>query len=196
MITGAVNATLAVWELPFSDAVTVALWSDVNEPAVRVNEADVADIGTVTEEGAVREAELLVRATVVLFRTAELRLTAQVVVIPELRLLLPHVTEVTVTGVAPETLPPAVETPHESPSEEASEPPLTCIETLLTPKASVTAMLANTPLAMIFAFKPVARQVYEPEPALQVTVLSAAMRAGPAVTATEVTLLAGYASVH
>jgi hypothetical protein len=71
----------AVAELPFSDAVTVAVWPDRNEPACALKFAVAAPGGTVAEEGTVRKKLLLFRATAMpLPPAADFRKTVQVLV--------------------------------------------------------------------------------------------------------------------
>jgi hypothetical protein len=56
---------------------------------------------------------------------------------------------------------------------------------------SVTVTTAATPLLIEFEFKPVAKHMVEPLPGTHVTVFDAAVRAAPAETVRDVTLLAG-----
>jgi hypothetical protein len=62
-VTRGARVMEAVFELPFSAAVTTAVWALVTVPAVAVKEAVVAAAATVTLAGTVRLALLLVRAT-------------------------------------------------------------------------------------------------------------------------------------
>jgi hypothetical protein len=55
---------------------------------------------------------------------------------------------------------------------------------------------AAVPLEMVPAFIPEATQVYVPEPAAQLNVLLAAVRAAPELTEMETTLVGGLVSVH
>lgn len=61
-------------------------------------------------------------------------------------------------------------------------------------RAAVTT--ATTPLPMVLAFMPVARQLTTPAPELQLSVLPAAVSAGPAVVLSVVMALDGYDTVH
>jgi hypothetical protein len=62
-VTSGARVIEAVFELPFSAAVTTAVWALVTVPAVAVKEAVVAAAATVTLAGTVRLALLLVKAT-------------------------------------------------------------------------------------------------------------------------------------
>ena len=62
---GATRVKVAVWEAPFSVAVTVTDWVVVRVAAVAVKVAEVALAGTVTDAGTVSEALLSERATTV-----------------------------------------------------------------------------------------------------------------------------------
>ena len=69
-------------------------------------------------------------------------------------------------------------------------------EVLLVTEPRVTVTMAMTPLAMVLAFMPAARHTDDPLRAAQVSVLFAAVRAGPATTLTDVTSPGAYESVH
>jgi len=62
---GATKLKLAVWEAPFSAAVTVADWVVVIVPAVAAKVAEVALAATATDAGTVSEALLSESATTV-----------------------------------------------------------------------------------------------------------------------------------
>ena len=88
----------AVCEVPFSEAVTVALCPLEMDPAAAVNVALVADAPTVTEAGTLREALLLDSPTVP--PPVCERVTVQVLDWPELKLAGVQVSALTDTGTA------------------------------------------------------------------------------------------------
>lgn len=95
---GAAKDSDAAWEPPLSDAVTVAVWSDESDPAVAVNVAVVAAVGTVTDTGVDNDAPALL----VKLRTPPPvveRVTVHVLVWPELKVAGLHETPLT-TGAA------------------------------------------------------------------------------------------------
>lgn len=92
-----------VWELPFTDAVTAAVWLVEMVPAAAVKFADAAPDATVTEAGTVSAALLLERATVTPAAPAACdSVTAHTDVPPELRLVGAHDTKLTKTGATSE----------------------------------------------------------------------------------------------
>jgi S-ribosylhomocysteine lyase LuxS involved in autoinducer biosynthesis len=62
---GATREMLSVFEVPFAEAVTVAVWLEAIVPAVAVKVAEVDPEATVTEAGTVRDVELEDNETVV-----------------------------------------------------------------------------------------------------------------------------------
>jgi hypothetical protein len=82
------------------------------------------------------------------------------------------------------------------PEGDAPELLLTPIEVVETPVAIVKFMIATVPFKIVVEFKPSAKHVIVPEPAKQLSVLLAAVIAGPAVAVIAVTLLTGYVTVH
>jgi hypothetical protein len=110
-----------------------------------------------------------------------------------------HVTEVSVGDPLPEKpviVPPVPVNDIPPPLASDAKVLLTPIDVLLTPEAIVTFTVAATPLAIVFAFMPVARQVYVPEPETQVSVLPAAVAAAPAVAEIDVTAEGEYVNAH
>lgn len=66
----------------------------------------------------------------------------------------------------------------------------------LTVSASRAVALASTPVRIVFALIPVARQMTEEEPLRHVSALSAASAAGPALTLSDATSSGAQVSVH
>jgi len=84
---GATSETKAVWEVPLKLAVTLAVWSLVMVPAAAVKLAEVAPVGTMTDEGTLRAPTLLDRDTAAPPAAAAFdRLTVQVEEPPDARL--------------------------------------------------------------------------------------------------------------
>jgi len=180
-----VTVSEAVFELPFSDAVTVAAWFAVTVPAVAVKLPVVAPAPTVTDVGTVSAVLLSDTATAVPPVGAACEIVTVQLELP------PEAIEVGVQ-VSPETVdtvdwptvmvPPVAVAPVETPPDETANALLTGIETdALLVDVSVTAITATTPLAIALAFIPVARQVKEPVPLAQFRLLPAALSAPPAV---------------
>lgn len=95
-------------------------------------------------------------------------------------------------------VPPVPETLSEVPLAKAPIVLLIGIESrlLLLVGESVAVTTATTPLPIVLAFMPLARQITDPVPALQLIVLPAPVRAGPAVVLREMMSLGEYESVH
>jgi hypothetical protein len=94
--------------------------------------------------------------------------------------------------------PPVPDTPNRVPSVNTPKELLTGKESkvLLLVEESVALTTATTPLAIGFVLPPVARQVRDPTPELQLRVLPAAVRAGPATELRETTSVGAYPIVH
>src|SRR5215472_13357584 len=91
-----VNEMVPVCELPFNVAVMMAVWFDVKLPAVALKVAEMAPAATVTDAGTVTTAVLLLRPTAAPpFGAAWVKVTVQVVVLPEPSVPGVHVTEIT-----------------------------------------------------------------------------------------------------
>ena len=171
----------------------------MTEPAVAVKLAVDAPAATVTEAGVVN-AELLseiVTAEPPVGAAAD-SVTVQVDVAPEAMLEGEH-TSLETTGARAwtEMLPPV---PEIAIAEPSAEDPTTLLISRGTVAPLVaeswTATTATTPLPMRLAFMPLARQVNDPLPELQVMVLPAAVKAAPADTLTETMSLVAYDNVH
>ena len=90
-MTGATREIVAGLDEPFSVAVTVAVWSESSAPVLAVNVAEVALAATLTEEGTVnRDEALLESATTVLLVEDFERVTVQMVLALEARLVVAH----------------------------------------------------------------------------------------------------------
>jgi hypothetical protein len=90
-MTGATREIVAGLDEPFSVAVTVAVWSETSAPVLAVNVAEVALAATLTEEGTVnRDEALLESATTVLLVEDFERVTVQMVLALEARLVVAH----------------------------------------------------------------------------------------------------------
>jgi hypothetical protein len=182
----------AVAEVPLSDAVIVAAWLVLTEPAAALNAAVELPAPTVTEAGTVKmvllsESETLEPPV----GAACVKVTVQADVELATTLLGEHCTAET-AGVADwiAIVPPVPETAIAVPSAATPTRPLTdsgTLEPLVA--ASVTATVATLPLPITLLFMPLARHVVDPVPPLQRTVFPAAVKAAPAVTLTEVTSL-------
>ena len=170
----------------------------VTVPAVAEKLAVVAPAATVTEAGTAKAAPLLSErlTTVPPVEAGMETVTVQEVAAPEFRLLELHCSAET----AGSTLikPPAPETGTLVPSANAPIVLLIGRESrlLLLAGERVAETTATTPLPMALAFMPVARQVTEPAAELQLSVLPAAVNAGPAAVLSEIMALGGYESVH
>src|SRR4029077_18044043 len=102
-LTGASNKIVAGDEMPFRDAVTVALALDVTVPAVAIKEAEVEVAGTMTEAGTVKVGLLEASETAVPPAGAALdNVTVQEVLAFEARLEAVHVREDRLTGASKE----------------------------------------------------------------------------------------------
>ena len=90
-VMGAVSEKVTGWDEPFSAAVTVADWSDATVPVLAVKVAEVALAATLTEGGTVKtDGALLVIVTAVLLVTDFVRVTVQVVLALEARVVAVH----------------------------------------------------------------------------------------------------------
>jgi len=164
---------------------------------VAVKVADAAAAATMTDAGTLRIASVLVRVTVAPpAGAAPLSLTVQVELPELLKVAGRQDREVTVGHAPPVTVPPVVESGMASPAAEDATLLLTPIAVVAAPTAMVRFTTAAVPLEMVPAFIPEATQVYVPEPAAQLNVLLAAVRAAPELTEMETTLVGGLVSVH
>ena len=88
---GAISERVTGLDEPFSAAVTVAVWSEASAPVLAVKVAEVALAATLTEEGTVKtDGALLVSVTTVLLVTDFDRVTVQVVLALEARVVAAH----------------------------------------------------------------------------------------------------------
>jgi len=94
------------------------------------------------------------------------------------------------------TVPPVAVTGIEVPDTEEAPLLLIAMAVDVALEAIVRLTVATTPLAMVVAFKPYARQVNEPAPAVQVRLFEALFNADPAVAEMLLTLAAGNVRVH
>jgi hypothetical protein len=185
---GAVTVTEAVFELLFSDAVTVAVWLDVTVPAVAVKLPVVDPAATVTEVGTVSAALLSETATEVLAVAAADNVTVHEDVPPDPIEAGEHWSPDTVGGAVVEIVPPLPDAVTDNPPGETAITLETVIETLEPAvEETPTLMVATTPLPMPAVFIPLAMHRSDPLPDTQVNVLPAAVRADPAVAARDVT---------
>jgi hypothetical protein len=166
----------------------------VTVPAVAVKLAVVEFAATVTDDGVV-SAELLsdmLTAVPPLGAAAE-SVTVQVEAAPDAKLVGVHWSAET-AGSEP-TVPPLPETIRFEPFPML---PHTLFIEIVPPAlagATVAVTTATTPVLMLLLFIPLATQVMEPVPELQLRVLPAAVSAGPAAALTAL-MPAGYESVH
>ena len=95
-------------------------------------------------------------------------------------------------------MPPVPETLSEVPSPKAPITLLIGIESrlLLLVGERVAVTTATTPLLILVAFMPLARHMTDPVLELQLSVLPAPVRAGPAIVLRELMSLGEYESVH
>jgi hypothetical protein len=151
----------------------------------------VAPAATVTGVGTVSAALLLETATAVPPVGAACEMvTVQLLLPPDTTEVGVQVKPVTVGRVGRLTVmvPPVAVAPVEIPLAETAIGLLTPIETdPLLVEVSTTDTVATTPLLIRLAFIPVARQVNEPVPVAQFSVLLAAVSADPAVALIEAT---------
>ena len=153
-------------------------------PAVAVKLAVVAPAATVTDAGTVSAA--LLSETVTLeppAGAAAERLTVQFDLAPEARAAGVHCREETETVELTLMTPPLAETLTAAPAGDA---PTTLVmeiasDELLLLLERVAVTTATTPEAIPDAFRPLARQVRDPAPETQLSVLPALVRAAPAV---------------
>ena len=184
-----------VCDVPLREAVTVAVWSAVNEPAVTEKEAEVAAGDTATEEGMVNSVELVVTLMAVLNETGALRVTEQFVVIPGISTLPAHASPVNAGGGVGAG-PAATETASASPEAEAATAEPMVTDVFVTPATRFMDTFARTPSEITFEFGPEAMQVYVPSGPLQLIVLPAAVSAGPAATCRLAIVPVGKEKVH
>jgi hypothetical protein len=157
--TGAISARAAVLE-PLRVAVTLALWSEANWPAVAVNVPPVDPAPMAREVDVTLMLPVVARVTFAPPDPAgPLNVTVQVDVVPELKEagLHPRVVMVTGGGVKV-TVPPVAVTAMALPLAAAASAPLTPILMLDEPE-TVAETVAATPLEMVFALRPAAMQV-------------------------------------
>ena len=109
VVAGGVTVTDAVPELPFNEAVIVAVWFDATVPAVPVKLPVVAPAATVTDDGTVRPVQLLDTVTAVppVGAAAEI-VTLQLVLPPDATDVGVHVSPVTVVAAGGVTVTEAV----------------------------------------------------------------------------------------
>ena len=131
-----VNEMVPVCELPFNVAVMMAVWFDVKLPAVALKVAEMAPAATVTDAGTVTTAVLLLRPTAAPpFGAAWVKVTVQVVVLPEPSVPGVHVTEIT----------PA---PARTERDELSMPFKVAVTFAVWPAAVADAVAENVPLVV------------------------------------------------
>ena len=155
---------------------------------------------TVTEAGTVRRALFEETATADPPAGATFdNVTVQVEIAVESRLVGEHCKEETVgrVDVVTVTTPPVPETDIPVPAGKDPSRLLIVIGTEL-PLVGVrfTVTTATTPLPIVLAFIPLARQIIEPLVDVQFTPFPLAVRAGPAAMLIEETLLGAYDSFH
>ena len=141
---------------------TTADCVELTDAAVAVKDALVAPDAMVNEDGTVRLALLLDKATdAPPLAAAALKVAVQVVLPGVLMVAGVHVNEVSVgvTVPVPVMVPPVPVSARELPVGSEAEVLVTLIDVLLTPEPIVTLTKATTPLEMLVAFMPVARQV-------------------------------------
>ena len=199
-VAGATRLMDTVWEEPLRDAVRVADWSEETVPAVAVKVADVDPAATVTDDGTVNAALLLDIVTAALVVAAVDRVTVQPLDAPELTFAGEHCSPATSGTLTLWTLmtPPTPVTIWAFPSPVDAKGPVIEMGTLDPPVdgAMTTVMVATTPLLMVPASIPLARQVTDPATELQLKVLPAAVKLGPAATVKDEILPGEYESVH
>lgn len=159
----------------------------------------VAPAAIVTEDGTVRLALLADRVTEApLLEAAALNVAVQFAVPGVTIVVGVHDNDATVGLIVPEPVivPPVPLSVRALPVGSAAEALVKLMDVVLTLEPIVIFTTATTPLAMLFAFKPVARQVYVPEPAAQLSVLPAVVAVAPAVAEMDVTSEGAYVSVH
>jgi hypothetical protein len=149
----------AVCVLPFSFAVTVAVWSLVIVPAVAMNVAVVLPDPTVTEAGTVNAAALLDKETTAPPAGAEAFSEAvHVANPPEPRDAGAQLTALRVgSGAVPVTMPPTPLSGSEVPAAETPNVFVTLIGVLATPDAIVTLTTATTPFCITVVLKPASK---------------------------------------
>jgi hypothetical protein len=157
--TGATSEIVAVCVLPFSFAVTVAVWSLVIVPAVAMNVAVVLPDPTVTEAGTVNAAALLDKETTAPPAGAEAFSEAvHVANPPEPRDAGAQLTALRVgSGAVPVTMPPTPLSGSEVPAAETPNVFVTLIGVLATPDAIVTLTTATTPFCITVVLKPASK---------------------------------------
>jgi hypothetical protein len=167
-VTGAFSDRLAVFEEPFSEAVRVAVWLAVKEPAVAVKVALLAPEGMVTDVGTVTRDELdATVATAPPDPAAALRFMVQVAGAAGANAAGLQVSPVIViegpgwlTGALTVMLAPLAEVVLAPPAGEAPIGWFTPIGTApLALAESVTETVARIPLGIVVAFEPETRHV-------------------------------------
>ena len=181
--TGAVTSEMvAALEEPLREAVTVALWAEVNWPAVAVKFAVVEPAATETDGEATLTLPVVWSPTVTPPVPAGLlSVTVQVDAAPGFNDAGVQTRELIVICCSTVIVPPVAAIARAVP---LGSTPIT----LLSPTAStleevtVADSVATTPLAIALAFMPLTRHVTLPKPAAQLIVLPALVEAAPGVT--------------
>jgi hypothetical protein len=194
MSGGAASVMEALTEAPLREAVTVTVWSAMMGPVLAANVALAEPAGTVTEVGTTRRLATApeIDTTAPPAPTASVRVTMQEVVALEASVSGAHWSEETSgrTVIEPElaviltTLP----------SAAAPRLPFSTKGIFVNPE-TVPVTVATTPSAITFVFVPYAIQTKVPVAAPHVSVLPAAVNAGPAVSETFESV-AGELTVH
>jgi hypothetical protein len=159
-------------------------------PMFALKAAAVPPAGITTLAGTVISGELALTVTVVGAATACESVAEQEVVAPDITPPGPQARELIVGEGGPITVPPVPNKATAAPNGVEAAVLVTPMADVVTPAATVKLTSATTPLEMMPAFSPEARQLYEPLIAEQLNVLPALPAAGPAVTEME-TRLAG-----
>jgi hypothetical protein len=191
-LAGATRDSVLLADVLLSDALIVPLWFVVKAPIVAVKVALLEPALTATEAGTLMIVELADSPTLAPPEpAAALRFTVHALVLEGPSVVGEQVSPVTVALDPAEIEPPAAVVVIPSPARVAPSALAAPIVRLLTPAAKVTATVAATPFAIVVLLMLHATQVLLPEPAEQVIVLPAALRAGPASTEKAATLAAG-----
>jgi hypothetical protein len=160
--------------------------------------AVAAPAGTLTDAGTARLALLLERATKApLLGAAALRVAVQVA-LPGVFMVAGAQAKDVRLGVIPPLVmvPPVPDDTRAPPAALTAKVFATAMAVLVTPEAMVMFTDAIAPFEMVFGFIPVARHVYVPAPAVQVSVLAALVAAAPADVEIDVTAEGEYVNVH
>lgn len=180
VVAATVRLSLNVAEVPLIEAVIVGVSFAVNCFADTRKVELVAPVGTVTEAGMVRLVELEPRFTEA--PVEPLTVTVHVLEAPGASVAGAHTRLLAVSGTAVIlTDPPVLVVVMPLPAAEAPKLLISPIVAPLLPD-SVTVTVAMLPSPIVVAFIPHAMQIYPLAPPEQVTLLPAAVSAGPAVT--------------